>query len=227
MTDSAEIRSAFRALTISCLGFALLSDQGTVLVFADPSAAVSEQDAAKVLLEDLDGQFERLEKLHVNAPTKEEHAAAEARLATLKERRKDLRKNFDQGRYDVLKTDVAVEHARLSSYLAKPNGELAAGPATGHTADLVLPAKVESVRAASGEKITSRQIQALLGSLETDITELEKRVNQMPISSERDATKRRVQALHDRSADLANNFDKRSYDILRNDVKSEWNTVTR
>ncbi|MFT3867499.1 MAG: hypothetical protein QM715_03265 [Nibricoccus sp.] len=225
MTRSARFKSAIHAFTWFVFALLLVVDTAPVLAAGD--AAVSEQDAAKVLLQDLDYQLARLEKLQESLQTKDERAIAETRLAAFRERRIDLRKKFNQAGYEVLKADVAVEQARLSADIARATTSEGTSDAVPQKVDLVLPGKIENVRAASGEKINAPQIPALLASLETEIIELEKRVNQMPISTERDATKRRVQMLRDRSVDLTTAFDKRRYDLLRADVKSEWDTVTR
>lgn len=221
----------------------------------DGAVADAKSAATRAMLEDLDSQIEKLDTFEDNAPTPEEKAAAKARIKVLKQRRSELRKDYAQARYDALKADVKAEFDRLSSWTKKkfstsPEAKLerkvdaAVDSATDAAQAAAAEAREAKARskasanpaaaAASGDLDAYRanpsdenkaDVKASMALLDSEIKRLEERVDQLPKSSERDATKARVKALKDRRGELASDFRKARFDALMADVKGEWNKL--
>lgn len=69
------------------------------------------QDFASV-----DSELSAIERQVENAPSEDERDAAKVRLAALKDRRNELKANFNRARFELFKSDVASEARRLKEW---------------------------------------------------------------------------------------------------------------
>jgi hypothetical protein len=230
---------------------------GTALRAQAVESAVADAKSSiyKTQLQDLDVELDRLDELADNAPTKEEKDAYKARIAVLKDRRSELRKNYVQAKYDGLKADVKTEYNKASAWAkrtfsssteskmerklddatdkAKDVAHDTAKAAREMKADAgaaVTPAAVATSADIAAYKLSptdenKADVKASLALLDTEIDRLEDRVDNLPKGDERDATKLRVKALKDRRSELASDFRKARYEALKADVKAEWNKL--
>jgi|GEM_PF-1848239 len=216
------------------------------------AAAEATGDATAERLNELDRQIDQLDALEGNAPTQAEKETADARIKILKERRRELRKNYAQARYDELKADVKNEYNRLLSWTKTafaPNAqgqvgrkldnldakakndshhvseETAEAQAAANPATVVATADRATYKAKPSEE-TKAEVRASLAVLDVEIGELETRIESMPASGERVSMDLRLKALKERRSELGSDFRRARYDALKADVKSEWTRLT-
>lgn len=201
-------------------------------------------DAAKVALEQLDLEMDRVDALLDNAPSQADRVAAKARLAVLKERRSELRKVYVKARYDELRADLLVEAERVSAWAKRKFSSDPATKATDEMNTAVKDAKEAAqaaehrayAEASSAEAATDiavyklrptdtnkEEAKAGLKALEVNIDSLSARIDALPASEERSSALQRLRILKERRAELQSDFNKARFDALIDDVKHAWN----
>jgi len=209
----------------------------------DAGIAEVKGDAAKMALKDLDIEIDRVDAMIDNAPTKEDKAAAKARLDVLKERRSELRKTYVSARYDELKADVRAEANRVSAWTKRTFTKDPAEKAADEAKDAVKDAKKAAGNASDSAYAHAKTATATmdltayklrptdtnkeeakiaLKALDENIDQLEKRANDMPKGADRDILKVRIKALEDRQKELKHEFNKARFDALVDDVQGQW-----
>jgi len=201
-------------------------------------------DAAKVALEQLDLEMDRVDALLDNAPSQADRVAAKARLAVLKERRSELRKTYVKARYDELRADLRVETERVSAWAKRKFSSDPATKATDVMSTAVKDAKAAAqaaehqayAEASTADAATDIAIYKLrptdtnkeeakagLKALEVNIDSLSARIVRLPDSEERTSAMQRLRILKERRAELQKEFNKARFDALIDDVKHAWN----
>lgn len=189
-------------------------------------------DAAKVALEQLDLEMDRVDALLDNAPSQADRVAAKARLAVLKERRSELR------------ADLRVETERVSAWTKRKFSSDPATKATDEMSTAVKDAKAAAqaaehqayAEASTADAATDIAIYKLrptdtnkeeakagLKALEVNIDSLSARIDRLPDSEERTSAQQRLRILKERRAELQKEFNKARFDALIDDVKHAWN----
>jgi outer membrane murein-binding lipoprotein Lpp len=181
-----------------------LSAQSVAGAVADAQSA-----AIKSQLQELDAQIDQLDELHDHAPTAEEKAAAKARIAVLKERRSDLRKEFVQTKYELLKAEVKEEFVKLSAWSKRT---FSSRPDTNPEA------RAERV---AEDATKPANMKASLALLDAEIKRVEQHCEQLPRGPQRETAELRVKALKQRRSELAADFRQARFDALMADVKAE------
>jgi outer membrane murein-binding lipoprotein Lpp len=188
---------------------ASLSAQSVAGAVADAQSA-----AIKSQLQELDAQIDQLDELHDHAPTAEEKAAAKARIAVLKERRSDLRKDFVQSKYELLKAEVKEEFVKLSAWSKRTFSNRA-------------EAKAEARAERMADDATKPAMKASLAALDAEIKRVEEHCEQLPRGSQRETAELRVKALKQRRSELAADFRQARFDALMADVKAEGQRLAK
>jgi hypothetical protein len=113
----------FRRISLSlCAVIALAGVAQSVRAEEAPAPAQKAEltDEQKQAFKNLDTAFDRFDQLLSQVKDVHEKAAVKAFLDALKQRRYDLRKNFDQALYDTLRLDVEIEYQRLAAWMSDP-----------------------------------------------------------------------------------------------------------
>lgn len=234
----------FRILTLTPALALAASTLSAAEGAARASAAVSEikGDAAKVGLQELDTEIDRLEEAIDNAPTPEDKAAAKARMGVLKERRNELRKTYVAARYDELKADVRAEGNRMSAWTKRTFNRDPASNAARDVNNTVNDAKRDARTAGDNAyaavnstaasmdlaayklrptDTNKEEAKAAINALEARIKALDDRADKMPRGADRDVAKRHVKALEDRKDELKGDFNKARFNALVDDVQGQ------
>jgi hypothetical protein len=182
----------------------------------------------KAALAQIDAELNHLDKLADAAPTPEQKADAQTRYAALKERRNELKKEFNRARYEEFKSDLQAELDRVSAWAretfqTKPAATSAAS-ATSATADAASE-KIASYRHDSSD-INKAEVHASLARLDADIDVLAAKIDALADPTHKAELQQRLAAIKDRRSELNSQFRKARYEALVADVKAEWNKLT-
>ena len=181
----------------------------------------------KAALASIDAELRHLDELADAAPTPAEKADAKVRYAALKDRRDELKKEFNRARYEAFKADLRAESEKASAWAketfsTKPAANSAAS-ATAATADDAA-VKIADYRNDATD-VNKAEVKASLDRLDADIDLLKAKIEAVTDPVRKDELTARFQALKDRRAELNREFRKARYDALVADVKAEWNKL--
>jgi hypothetical protein len=181
----------------------------------------------KTALAQIDAELDHLDALADAAPTPEIKADAKARYSLLKERRNELKKEFNRARYEAFKSDLQAEKDKASAWAketfsTKPAATSAANvtsAAADATADKIADYRVDS------SDLNKAEVKASLAKLDADIDLLDAKIDAINDPVRKDELKLRLKSLKERRSELNSQFRKARYDALVDDVKSEWNKL--
>jgi hypothetical protein len=240
---SSRFRSAGLALAVAVLSPALFAQEPvtsaakagdkavdkTASKIEDYRSEPSELSKAEVkaALAQIDAELDHLDALIDAAPTPEQKAEAKARYVVLKERRNQLKKEFNHARYEAFKADLQTEKDKVSAWAketfsTKPAASAAAS-ATSATADATA-VKIADYRVDSTE-VNKAEARSALARLDADIDLLDAKIDAVMDPVRKSELKQRFRDLKDRRNELNREYRKARYDALVDDVKAEWDKL--
>jgi|GEM_PF-2671422 len=170
---------------------------------------VFNKDEARAALAQVDAELNHLDQLANAAPTAAAKAELTAGVSAMRERKDELKENFDQPRYEALKKVLQLQKGKVSAWSREnPDREKGQKNATPNPA----------VPAHTGEK-------GDLTRLDADLYLLEARIDTLTDPARKAESKRGLKQLKDRRNELNREFRRDRYDALVNEVKSQWDTV--
>lgn len=234
-----------RTLTASNVALALALIALKPVLNADPvvesardQAAASEVHASerKLALAEIDAQIAAIEHSLHQAPDAATKDAARARLDELKKRRADLRKNYVSAKAAELRADANLEYRKAVAWTkgtiadVKETVSGTKPAASGHVTATTSPEAAGATARIALYKLNpspdnKAEVKAALEALDDEVDRLEDHADDMPKSAERDALRKRVEALEARKDALESDFNRARWDALVSDLKSEWDRV--
>jgi hypothetical protein len=193
---------------------------------AEPSDLNKAQVTAA--FEKIDAELEHLDNLADSAPNDSEKAAAKIRYQALKERRDQLKKEFNRARYDAFKADLKAEMDKASTWTKQTfSAKPAAAAAAKETSSSVnnSEAKIADYRADPSDA-NKAAVQSSLERLDAQISLLESRVATITDPTRKADFESRIKSFKDRRDDLKHEFRQARFDSLMNDIKGEWTRLT-
>jgi hypothetical protein len=183
----------------------------------DDREAATEVNKAEVkaALAELDTQIAHLDSLSVHAPDEASRRAARARVETLKDRRDELRSDFNQARFDELRADVRREWNQFKGWVRKK-------------ADRDEPVRKERPDAAAANRAASpahdsvlrREHDAALTRVDQELDLLHDRAEKLD-STSKEELQARINVLKDHRKDLEKNFTEERYTSLIREIRTE------
>lgn len=225
------------ALTLIALQPAIAADSAVGTAQSEAAAAEVIAAERKASLERIDAQIKQIEQAVENAPDQATKDEAKTRLATLKERRSDLQRDYASSKAREILADAKVEYAKVADWTkrtARDVKERVAGPDVG-PADTARAAINPEANAALAQIALYRlspspenkaDVKAALDALEDEIDRLKDHAKSLPRGEERRDLQRRVKALEKREKALKRDFTSARWDAIVGDLKSEWNRIT-
>lgn len=234
-----------RLLTASNIALALILialrpalGAAPVRVASLPEATPSETQSAerKAALAEIDAQIEAIEDSLDRAPDAATKADARQRLDALKKRRTELRKNYVAAKAAELRDDAVAECKKAVAWTKgalsdAKNAVVGSKPAATDTA----AAAVNPQAAAAASHLAlyrlnpssenKAEVKAALDALDDEIDRLDDYADTLPKGPERDALRKRVNALEAREDELESGFNRARWDALVSDLKSEWDRI--
>ncbi len=217
------------ALALAVFAPALFADNATDTTAAkieDYRSNNTEMNKAEVkaALAQIDAELKQLDEMADAAPTAQEKADAKLCYQLLKERRNELKKDFNRARYEAFKSELKAEKDKVSAWAeqvfsTKPAAASATTAAAETTAD-----KIAEYRADSSA-LNKAEVKASLERLDADIDLLEAKIESVSDPVRKEELKAHLKALKERRSELNSDFRKARYDAVVADVKAEWNKV--
>lgn len=205
---------------------------------AEALSAEAVSAERKAALATVDAQIAQIEAALDRAPDAAEQNAARTRLATLKERRSELRKDYAKAKVDELQADTKVEYEKVAAWTKRTAHDVKAkvsGPEVDSAAAAQAAANPEA-NAASAQVGLYRmhpspenkaEVKAALEALDAEIDRLEDHAATLPEGENRRGLEKRIKALENRENALQRDFTKARWDALVRDVKTEWDQALR
>lgn len=181
----------------------------------------------KVALDQIDAELKHLDKLADAAPTEQQKVEARARYDVLKQRRSDLKKDFNRARYEAFKADLKMESDKVSAWSHDTFSSRPAATSSANATSASASAASEKIveYRANSTDINKAEVKASLDKLDADIDLLEAKIDQVSDHARKDELKMRLKGLKERRSELGSDFRKARYDALVADVKGEWNKL--
>jgi hypothetical protein len=224
------------ALALIALKPALNADP--VVENARDQAAASEVYASerKLALAEIDAQIAAIEHSLHQAPDAATKDAARIRLDELKKRRTDLRKNYVSAKAAELRADANLEYRKAVAWTKGTISDVkdtvtGTKPTTSDT--VAATTNPEAGGAAARLALyklnpspdNKAEVKAALEALDDEIDRLEDHADDMPKGPERDALRKRVEALEARKDALESDFSRARWNAVVADLKSEWDRI--
>ena len=181
----------------------------------------------KAALAQIDAELKQLDEMADAAPTAQEKADAKLRYQLLKERRNELKKDFNRARYEAFKSELKAEKDKVSAWAKQVfSTKPAASSATSATtaAAEITADKIAEYRADSSA-LNKAEVKASLERLDADIDLLDAKIESVSDPVRKEELKAHLKALKERRSELNTDFRKARYDAILADVKAEWNKV--
>lgn len=235
--NKTEIALAFSLLALRP---AFAADAGSTsdVASAQSQAAAAEAaaDGNKEALAEIDFRISAIEEQLSHAPDQASRRAVEARLEKFKEQRSELRRRYVRAKVDELKTDVALEYARVSVWVKDAYAstkEKIAGPQPDAAAKVRAAVNPEANKALAQIAVyrlnpsaeNKQDVKEALSELDKEIDRLKAHAKTLPEGDERQNLEKRIEALKARESELSRDFTKARWDAMIADLRHEWNEL--